>query len=155
MRLTTLSLLALGAVACQRAPLDITSPAPIADSVTVTATRDAAMAALTESVAEIPLPVRYIDKQAGLLETNYSDIAVWRARYSDLPTVDRYVRFRFMVHTKSGHSTVTVQALQNPWFPRLVPRKMERAAPPGNPGILLAKHILDRVRINVNSANSE
>ncbi len=138
-------LVAVMVAACQSRPLNIATPEPVSDSVVVAAGMFAATDAARQALTDQGLPLRLIDREAGLVESEYADLVARLTQYDDLEDQDRFVRFRFQVKERDGYSTVIVQVLENPYYPRVFDRYHERAVGPHHPAREIGRDMLDDI----------
>lgn len=139
-------------VACQASPLQVATPEPVADSVTVPATVSEATAAAASAVTDEGLPLRFFEHAAGIIETDYFDLSGRLTQHEDLGDTDRFIRFRVLVRDANGGSAVAIQVLHNPWRPTAINRYYERAVPPDHPGNELGRRLLRSVKRAVSQA---
>jgi hypothetical protein len=105
--------------------------------------------AAIRAVTDQGLPLRFTDAAAGIVETDYVDIATYRQDAIQYPSAERLVRLRIVVtpHEESPASRLTVYALYSPFRAGLTDeRRGERAVPRDHPAMDLVRRIVEQVR---------
>lgn len=124
---------------------------PIAPSAEeVVAARPAVVhAAAVGAITDLGLPLRFLDESAGIIETDYVDILMFRPDATQYTPAERLVRFRIAVaaHESGPASRLTVFALYAPFRTGLSNvRRGERAIPRDHPGMDLVRRMVQRVQ---------
>lgn len=101
---------------------------------------DATVAALNDE----PIQIALIDRERGVVETDYIDLASVRlpVNVGNEPQADRLVKFRFRTRNTFGATNLIAEAIRRPLSGGAA---MERMLPPSHP----AHHVLQRVLRNV------
>lgn len=106
-------------------------------------------AAAIRAVTDLGLPLRFTDPAAGVVETDYVDIASYRQDAIQYPTPERLVRLRIMAvpHEETPATRLTIFCVYAPFRSGLGDvRAAERAVPRDHPGMELVRRIVEQVR---------
>ncbi|MDH3496462.1 MAG: hypothetical protein OER21_06850 [Gemmatimonadota bacterium] len=110
-------------------------------------------AAALQAVTDKGLPLRQSDLDAGLIETNYVDLASYDPLGAgDYPVAERQVRFRLVIapDTASIGSRVAIFVVYTPFRTGIsTSERNERAIPRDHPGMAIARELRDRTKRSV------
>jgi len=132
----------LGAAACVSGTLRPVRPGA---EFQVDASPPAALEVALGAVTALGLPLRLHDPEAGVVETNYTDIVQYYPEASQFPLGERLVRFRLIVVlADTGYgSTVAIEARYSPFMTGGddTSRNRERAIPRDHPAMEMVREL--------------
>lgn len=121
---------------------------PVAEEL-IQASERVTLTAALQAITDQGLPLRESNPDAGVIETEYVDIASYYREATQYPFAERIVRFRVFVtdDPQSGDTRLAIQGIYSPFSTGLSnTRRNERAIPRDHPAMQLVRSLVDHIR---------
>ncbi len=121
---------------------------PVAEEL-IQASERVTLTAALQAITDRGLPLRESNPDAGIIETDYVDMASYYQEATYYPFAERIVRFRVLVtdDPQSGDTRLAIQGIYSPFSTGLSnTRRNERAIPRDHPAMQLVRSLVDHIR---------